>query len=284
MAEDGPTWRDLVLDKGIDVILVPLGLFAALWLQDCVDARKDHDDYIDQLERFRDEIKANREKTKELAKQIGPFDDPKTTDVLGPFGPQIEKANRVVEISVESAECLVTIASPTVDAKGITTCQQVLEKNEKDPATEFVFATVELSPLYRYEVWQMYLQHGIQKFESDNAKSLGLQLAELYASAHESEKRVAELEEAYNLNLDRRHGTLVAAQTEVQHVTQSNRKPEEMGGRLAEIAADLRKERAQSTIFAESFRIRMERLKAYVSAMDARFQKVDAALAAEIGD
>ena len=47
MADEGGgdiNWKELLVDKSIDVVLVPLGLFAALWFQGWVDDRKEKED------------------------------------------------------------------------------------------------------------------------------------------------------------------------------------------------------------------------------------------------
>lgn len=38
--KEGISWRELLTDKAIDVVLIPLGLFAALWFQGWVDDRQ----------------------------------------------------------------------------------------------------------------------------------------------------------------------------------------------------------------------------------------------------
>ncbi|MFO0749428.1 MAG: hypothetical protein U1F43_27735 [Myxococcota bacterium] len=42
----GISWKELLIDKGIDVVIIPIGLFAALWFQGWVDERKERSDYV----------------------------------------------------------------------------------------------------------------------------------------------------------------------------------------------------------------------------------------------
>jgi len=55
---EGIAWRELLADKAVDIVLIPLGLFVALWFQGWIDDRKEQAEYVDQLRSFRTESRA----------------------------------------------------------------------------------------------------------------------------------------------------------------------------------------------------------------------------------
>jgi hypothetical protein len=83
-------WKGLSVDKGIDAILIPVGLFAALWFQGWVDDRKEREDYGALIADFKTEAEANRLRSESLAASIGPFAELDDEKVLGPIAEKFD--------------------------------------------------------------------------------------------------------------------------------------------------------------------------------------------------
>lgn len=88
--KSGIPWKELMVDKSIDAILIPVGLFAALWLQNVVEQKKEREDYVALIADFRTEVVGNRAKVGSLEKDIGPLGDTDPEKVLGPLQVQLD--------------------------------------------------------------------------------------------------------------------------------------------------------------------------------------------------
>jgi hypothetical protein len=92
MADDnGINWKELSVDKTIDAILIPVGLFAALWFQGWVDAKKEKEDYGTLIGDFQTEFSNNRSKAQILEAEIGPLSKKDATDQEALLGPMYQK-------------------------------------------------------------------------------------------------------------------------------------------------------------------------------------------------
>lgn len=303
-------WRELLTDKAIDVILIPLGLFAALWFQGWVDDKKEQSDYVEQLDGFRGEIAENLRKGQAMASQIGALDVVKGDEALGPLGAVFPQYDAVMAYNADLVECLQILNLPPPKAPSAEALAE-LAKTEEGRAEiqasidegqareermkgcdaiisgtravpEVSFQVVDLSPLYRYEVWQMYLQDGIKLFKDEAARRVGRKLGEAYALAKEVEQRVAEIEELYNAELVARLGAERALEAEVHHLLEVKGGTEDPAQRFGELAAEARRARYSMLSFEESLATRVARLKSFVSDMAARFTEVDKAVADEV--
>ncbi|MBT9555098.1 MAG: hypothetical protein IV100_03665 [Myxococcales bacterium] len=109
MADEGGSdinWKELSVDKSIDVILVPLGLFAALWMQKWVDDRKEKEDYKELLGNFVAEIDTNRAKAKAIEDDLGPITDIESEKVLGPLQSRFTEFTTSASDAVKVLGCL----------------------------------------------------------------------------------------------------------------------------------------------------------------------------------
>jgi hypothetical protein len=82
---DDINWKEIGADKSIDAVLIPVGLFAALWFQGWVDDRKEREDYASLIADFRNEAETNSGRSVSLEATIGPFADTAPETVLGPI-------------------------------------------------------------------------------------------------------------------------------------------------------------------------------------------------------
>ena len=109
MADEGGSginWKELSADKSVDVILVPLGLFAALWMQRWVDGVKEKEEYKELLGNFVAEIDTNRTKAKAIEDDLGPTTDVEEDKVLGPLQSRFTEFSTSATDAVKVIGCL----------------------------------------------------------------------------------------------------------------------------------------------------------------------------------
>lgn len=78
-------WKSLSVDKAIDAVLIPVGLFLALWFQGWVDGNKEKEDYAALIGDFQREVGSNQGKLEVLENNLGPIADLEPATVLGPL-------------------------------------------------------------------------------------------------------------------------------------------------------------------------------------------------------
>ncbi len=89
--ENGINWKELSVDKTIDAILIPVGLFAALYFQGWVDAKKEKEDYAALIGDFQTEFSNNRSKAQNLEAEIGSLAARDVADQEALLGPMYQK-------------------------------------------------------------------------------------------------------------------------------------------------------------------------------------------------
>ncbi len=350
--EGGINWKELMVDKSIDVVLVPLGLFAALWLQNWVDDRKEKQDYVSLLGDFKTEIATNKGKAKALEDDLGPMADNKDEKALGPLVAEFERFRTDVDEAVILLDCLDLFAdaantapggpadlappnpvdpqpspeppaapaeepseepaAPTAEPaapaaepaapaapgapadpaaaggedkqKELAACAAKFEEMEKKP--DMKFRPVDLSPLYRYEVFQVYLQNGIKLFKDKEAKVIGLKLGEIYSSAKEVERRVEEIEALYNDGFTKHWGGLTSLGSELEDLLGDGEDPAQLKDaqeRLREMQGEILDAKYAITTLQEVLQVKAEFLKQYVTDMNKKFDGLTGELDKEAG-
>lgn len=312
--KEGIGWRELLVDKSFDAILIPVGLFAALWFQGWVDERKEREDYVVIVEDFRREVTGNRERVALLEKDIGPLAEMEPEKVLGPMQEQLDRmkadseslssffdcADAMLEIAARAPGILGQEPAPgevaAPDAE-VAAGPEALNEEElalmKDCATVFEaidkrqpnrFVGVDLSPFYGYVVWTVYLQNGIKLFKDAEAKRLGLLLGEVYASQREVEQRLDDIENLFNDVLMKSSGKLAALLAEADDLVPDAPSLDELRevqarlGAMGQEAFDLRYaiENTRNVLS-----LKVTRLKDFLGTLNARLDGVVAALQAE---
>ena len=69
-----PKSSSLLFDKGLDLVLMFLGLYAAMAVQDFVDHGKDRIQYVKLLEGFEEELKSNKAQRSNIESKLGSLD------------------------------------------------------------------------------------------------------------------------------------------------------------------------------------------------------------------
>ena len=74
-----PNSPSLLFDKGLDLVLMFLGLYAAMAVQDFVDHGKDRVQYIKLLEGFQEELESNKAQRTNIESKLGSLDERNST-------------------------------------------------------------------------------------------------------------------------------------------------------------------------------------------------------------
>jgi len=313
----GISWKELLVDKSIDAILIPVGLFAALWFQGWVDEKKEAEDYADQVSDFRTEVARNRDKAKRVESDLGPVNEIDDEQVLGPledkftsFKEEIAQLSLVfdcldllIDIDARPTEAAKKPAAPAPTPEGgepaeavedlpemtdeevaaVAECAVVFEK--VDNAAARPFPAIDLSPFYSYVVWQVYLSNGIRLFKTTEAKRLGLLLGEVYAAQREVEQAVDEIETLFNDTLMRSSGKLSALVAESSDLMPEDADSEglvDVRPRVQEMSQEAWEVRYEVDNLRQIIALKVRRLKEYVHEMNLRFDATVKALDAEI--
>ncbi len=347
MADEGGSdinWKELCVDKSIDVVLVPLGLFAALWLQGVVDDRKEREDYKLLLKDFQAEIDTNRSKAKAIEDDLGPIAEIDAENVLGPLQTRFAEFRESTDDAVKTLSCIDIIIDHTAAAAGkpggpgdepapqptdpaaapeaapevapaaapeaapeaapaaapeaapaaapeaapagadeaVTKCLAFLDEVEKKP--EHKFKPIDLAPLYRYEVWQVYLASGIKLFKDPEAKKVGLKLGEVYSAAKEVEKRVEDIEKVFNDSFMEKQGQIAGLSEELEDLLGDFSDIDALKQaqpRLQDVTQEILEAKYSIRNVEEVVRAKSERLKVYVAEMNKSFDGLKAELEKE---
>ncbi|MFO0749429.1 MAG: hypothetical protein U1F43_27740 [Myxococcota bacterium] len=255
---------------------------------------------------------------KELVEDIGPIAEQDLEKVLGPMRARIELVSESTARMSRGFDCLdsyieISLKAPRLPAKPgavaapaaepaaddggdidvsalsdedkaeLADCSQVLDENKKETTKQF--AGVDLSPFYRYEVWQVYLSNGIKLFKDVEAKRLGLKLGEFYASAHEVERRVQEIESLYNDALMKSSGQIAALVSESQDLLPDDPTPDdlrEIQPRLLEMSSEALEVKYEIANASNVLSLKVLRLKEFMGAMSDKLTSLRKDLATEL--
>lgn len=315
----GIAWKELLVDKSIDAVLIPVGLFAALWFQGWVDEKKEAEDYAALVSDFRTEVARNRDKARRVESDLGPVIETDDEKVLGPLEDKFTTFKEEVGQLSSVFDCLdllieidarppklgrkppTPIPAPNPEAAppeaaedegpemsdeevaAIAECSVLFDKVEK--SSQKTFPAIDLSPFYSYVVWQVYLSNGIRLFKTTEAKRLGLLLGEVYAAQREVEQAVDEIETLFNDTLMKSSGKLSALVAESGDLMPEDSESEglvEARPRVQEMSQEAWEVRYEVDNLRQIVALKVRRLKEYVHEMNTRFDATIKALDAEI--
>ncbi|MBL8788066.1 MAG: hypothetical protein JNJ59_24440 [Deltaproteobacteria bacterium] len=108
MAEGGGgiDWKALSVDKAIDAVLIPVGLFLALWFQGWVDGKKEKEDYAALIGDFHREVSTNKGKLGVLESDLGPISELEPDKVLGPLQAKFDEFKADTERLSSQFDCI----------------------------------------------------------------------------------------------------------------------------------------------------------------------------------
>jgi len=284
-------------DKMIDLVLMFVGLYAAMEVQDFVDYRQDKKQYKQLLEGFKDELKNNQKQKLAIEGGLG------ATDQLADFGDaekSLDYFMALSEYAVQFSGCYVDLRLNGAKLAGerAKTCKRLFKKRftvEKPPH-------LELSPVYRRDVWRLYLADGVQlfrEFESKqkkarcaigegSSKKLTICVGSIYAELDEIELRVGEIQRLVNETYFYYQGVLEASFNRFKKRVQTYK------GRKDKVAVEviteardalhneIEKGQQAVEISRSQMRSKIRQLKREVLRLDGRFTEVRGAIKSEL--
>jgi hypothetical protein len=210
-------FTELALDKLVDFVLVFVGLYAAIAVQRWQDDAKEKDEYLRLLSDFRGELVANQAQKKTIEKDLGLVSERETGKALGPlqgtfdeFGRDAIEAGKLLECVSVMVKAAAPKAPPRLGERA-RACAPLLDAEAEHDDDKFKPAN--LSPLYRTEVYQVYIANGIKVFEN---KDLAVKIGQAYSSGRTVERGVAEIETLYNDGFMQKAGELEALSAELE--------------------------------------------------------------------
>ena len=194
-------------DKLIDLLLMFLGLYAAMELQDFVDHRQDKKQYKQLLDGFKDELKSNQKQRQSIESGLG------SLDKLSDFGESEKSLDYFMSLSTYAAKFSGCYVDLRVNKSGL--------KKDRLSECKLLFKTkftqdkpphLELSPVYRRDVWRLYLAGGVQLFRDfeskvktarcaigdGSSKKLAICIGSIYAELDDIEERVRSIQSLVN--------------------------------------------------------------------------------------
>ncbi len=295
---------DLVIDKLIDLVLMFLGLYAAIAVQDLVDAGKERRQYTQLLQGFSDELRNNKKQRVAVEEKLGALDQPG----IGQVKARVDFFKAQSSYYARYASCYRDLwASQNPKTRALTSateeelrlCLDVVKGGfkEKDPEH------LALTPVYRRDVWRFYLAGGVhlfQEFEGKNqgarctlngvvVKSLAICIGSTYGELDEIEREVSGLQELVNDTYFNRQGSLSAVFEEFKERVKPYQKVrseeafraiDALARRVAEHAEEGRFA-VERTAAVMHFKVKL--LKERMLTLDARFKEVRARIRQELG-
>ncbi len=287
-------WRELAVDKVIDLVLIFLGLYAAIAVQDCQDRAKEKNDYRELLGSFQRELTHNQGQKTVLEASLGPIGTTEPPDNLGPmkkpfddFRLQADEADRMLTCTTTLLTALDRPPRDGAGAQRLAECAELFEKVEKGetPASGTQFKPVSISPLYREDVWQLYLANGVAVFEN---KDLAVRIGATYSKVKRVELAVAEIETSINEGFMQKIGQVSASMSELEELMPAGEDPKKLKAaapRLKEKLTALSNQiRAHKTAVAQIqavIELKVQKLKELMVEMDKGFTEAVAAIEAE---
>lgn len=287
-------WRELAVDKVIDLVLIFLGLYAAIAVQDCQDRAKEKNDYRELLASFQRELTHNQGQKAVLEDSLGPIGTTEPPDNLGPtkrlfddFRLQADEADRMLTCT---ATLLSAMEGPPRDRAGaekLAECAELLEKVEKGetPASGMQWKPVSLAPLYREDVWQLYLANGVKVFEN---KDLAVRIGATYSKVKRVEQAVAEIEAFINEGFMQKIGQVSASMSELEELMPSGEDQKKLKAAVPQLREKFKalsnQIRAHKTSVAQIqavIELKVQKLKELMVEMDKGFTEAVAAIEAE---
>lgn len=288
---------ELFVDKSIDFVIMFVGLYLALAVQDWQDARKEHQDYVALLENFKTEITHNQSEKKSIESSLGPMvADVPEDQALGSLKKRFDDFRSQAQKAETLFACLETFISvagkgqPSPDeVKKLTECGPVLEEADK-AGKEEDFKPISLSPVYRDDVWQLYLANGVKYFEN---KDLAIKIGAIYTKLKVIEKSVAEIEATFNESFGQRIGDMMGSVAELEDMIPEGEseaesektfreKGPELGVKLGGLTKEMRQHRHAVSKTEAILALKIERLRTLVVDVDKLFAETQAEIDKEL--
>ncbi len=288
---------ELLVDKSVDFVIMFVGLYLALAVQDWQDVRKEHQDYIALLGSFKTEFAHNQTEKKAIESTLGPMAaDTAEDQALGMLKKRFDDFRSDAQKAETVFGCLETVlrvagtAQPKPDdLKKVAECGPVLESLEKEDADKGEdFKPISLSPVYRDDVWQLYLANGVKTFEN---KALGIKIGAIYTKLKNIERSVAEIESTFNESFGQRIGDMMSSMAELEDLTPAGQTEEEsermlrgseFSTKLGGLTREMRQHRHAVSKTEAILELKVVRLRAMVVEVDKLLTETQAEIDKEL--
>jgi hypothetical protein len=279
---------ELSIDKTIDFILIFVGLYAALAVQDWLDARKETEDYVKLLDQFRVELEANKGEKSAIEKDLGLIVEREEGKALGPLQKELDRFKAEATEAETLLKCLgvaLGVAQKgqpdAEEEKKLAECSPILESAEKEQETP-PFKPINLTPFYRRDVLAIYMAGGVKTFKNAD---LAVNITQTYSSTIRIEELVKEVENLYNDEFMKMNGEVRVLEAELtEAMPEGDMTPAVMPqvrAQLLKSAGDIRGLRYDMERLQGKLELKAERLKDRVARMDEEIGKVVESIDAE---
>ena len=217
---------ELIFDKFIDLVLMFLGLYLAIAVQEFQDDRQAQSQYLKLLQGFRTEIESNMSQRNQVEAGLGALDDADafgqamvTFDYLDQNAAQLEPWLACFRDKQELSALRRRSAEQEAHLQRCVGVMRGYQRIEKP-------APFEVSPLYRRDVWRFYLAGAVQLFQefvgrknqaeatcrfgAITRRGLAICVGSAYSELGEIEDRVEEIQRKVNETYFHQDGRLGA--------------------------------------------------------------------------
>jgi hypothetical protein len=292
--------KSLLFDKSVDLILMFLGLYAAIAVQDLVDHQKDKDHYQQILSGFNEELESNQDQKSNIESKLGSLD--KLTDI-GEAGASFKFFTAQTKYMSSFLSCYLDlkmkgISKKSMSAKREQKCKQLFKVGFKQKAPEHL----SLSPVYRKDVWRFYLAGGVQLFqtfetpskqarctiEGKTSTGLAICIGSIYTVLKKVENQVADIQKLVNDTYFNRQGILDAEFKEFKRQMKrlGKRKDAEAvaltKSSIENLNQHLREGQQAVDLSLSLMRFKISQLKTTANDLDGRFNEVLKSISAEV--
>lgn len=315
---------ELFIDKTVDFILIFVGLYAAMAVQDWQDAAKDKQGYISLLRDFKRELDANLEQEASIVKDLGEIEDTTPGKNLGPMQSTFKHFFEELKEDEKILHCMHTefvAAHGLADAAGhdepaheddahAEPAEHGDDHGEEEAAPErelskeechalyaqfdkahskheesFNFQPAALTPFYRREVWQLYLADGVTTFRN---KELAVSIAEVYANAALIEEQIQDIEDTFNDAFMPQVGRTAATDMELAEIVHDEETQHALSAAdmtlLLHVDEAIKEEHYAALEVERTLELKVERMKKTVLVMRGEMEDVQKAIDVELGE
>lgn len=293
--------KSLLFDKSVDLILMFLGLYAAIAVQDFVDHQKDKDHYQQLLSGFKEELMSNQGQKSNIESRLGALDQ---VNSIGDAGTSFEFFTAQTKYMSSFLSCYLDFKLKGTSKKYALTpkreqeCKALFKEGFKQTAPKHL----SLSPVYRKDVWRFYLAGGVQLFqtfekpsrvsrctiEGQPSTGLAICIGSIYTVLKKVEKQVAGIQKLVNDTYFNRQGILDAEFKDFKRqMKQLGKRKDAEAIALTKSLVDklnqhLREGQQAVDLSLSLMRFKISQLKATATSLDQRFDDVLKSISAEI--
>ncbi len=292
--------KSLLFDKSVDLVFMFLGLYAAIAVQDLVDHQKDKQNYQQLLSGFKEELESNQDQRSNIESKLGKLEE---INDIGESGASFKFFSSQGKYMDQFLDCyldmkLKSIKKKSLSDKRIKSCKVLFKKGFKLKAPEHL----DLTPVYRKDVWRFYLAGGVQLFQMFEKKvkearctiegkpsyGLAICIGSIYTVLKKVEEQVAEIQSLVNDTYFNRQGILDAEFKNFKRVVKTLGKRTDgeaisiLKKHTAHLKSDVQNGQQAVDVSLSLMRFKIKQLKKTALALDQRFNEVLKALNKEI--